>query len=154
MAGRARRPTYVVDANVIVPFVLPEARSAEAARVFDAAQDGRVRLVAPSCWRIECANVVWKHAHRGLMDASDARAAFDLLDALPIASIDAALLMDVALDVALACNVTVYDALYVAAALYVEGPLVTDDAALANQAGNAVPELEVLSPVAFPKAIP
>ena len=154
MAGRARRPTYVVDANVIVPFVLPEARSAEAARVFGAAHQGRVRLVAPSYWRIECANVVWKHVHRGLLAAAAARDAFDVLDALPVASIDTALLMDVALDLALACDITMYDALYVAAALYIEVPLVTNDAALANQARNAVPELNALSPATMTEAIP
>lgn len=146
--------TYVVDANVIVPFVLPEARSAEIRRVFDAAHDGRARLVAPAFWRVECGNVIWKYARRGFMEAGAARDAFDLLDALPIASIDTEILIDTALDVALACGLTVYDSLYVAAALFTEGTLVTADDDLRERASNTVPELTLWSSATIAEANP
>ena len=92
--------------------------------------------------------------HRRLLDAGAARAAFELLDALPIASVDTALLMDVALDVAIACDLTMYDSLYVATALFADAPLVTNDEAIASRARNVVPELEVLSPAAITEANP
>jgi len=143
----ARAATWVVDANVIVPFALPEARSAEVRTVFDAASDGTARLIAPSFWRIECGNVVWKYVHRRLLDAGAARAAFDLLYALPIVSVDTEMLMDVALDVAIACDLTMYDSLYIAAALFADAPLVTMDGALVELVREL--EVEVLPVSAF-----
>lgn len=86
-----------------------------------------LQLIAPDFWVIECANALWKRARLRHIDASHAVAALEQLRVSPVTQLNTEHLTGAALVVALECRMTVYDALYVATAQYVDGTLVTAD---------------------------
>jgi predicted nucleic acid-binding protein len=112
----------VIDASVAAKWVVEEADS-DAAIALNACE----ALHAPSHWQAEAANVVWAKAFRGELSADEVRRRIALLASAPIRETAITDLMHPATDIALACRVTIYDALYVALAEALRLPLVTAD---------------------------
>jgi len=144
-----RPRTCVLDASAALPFVLPEDNSAAVARIFDQVSSGAVRLVAPSFWLLECGNAIWKHVRRGTLQPTDAFAAMRRLERLPVSTLDSELLIESAFDIAIAFDVTTYDALYAAAALFAKAPLITADRKLVVVIGRGRLGVDVLTPDAW-----
>jgi predicted nucleic acid-binding protein len=128
---------YVVDASVALAFVWAEADSAAARRLFLAAEKQWLQLIAPDFALTECANGCWKRVARRWKTAEEAIAAMEIIDALPIARIDASLIQPAALGTALITRTTCYDALYVATAQFADIPLVTADTRLIEALSEA-----------------
>lgn len=128
---------YVVDASVALAFVWDEADSAAARRLFDAAEKRWLQLIAPDFALTECANGCWKRVARRWKTAEEAIAAMAIIDALPIARIDASLIQPAALGTALITRITCYDALYLATAQFADVPLVTADSRLIQALSDA-----------------
>ncbi|MDI3297637.1 MAG: type II toxin-antitoxin system VapC family toxin [Bacillota bacterium] len=122
---------WVVDASVVVPWVIPERGSEAALRIRDGYARGRLELMAPGLIVAEVANAIWKKCRlRGELTDQEARQALDLLEAgLPEIVPDAPLAAQ-ALRLALTYRHPVYDCLYVALALNERCSLVTADEAL------------------------
>ena len=120
-----------LDARVgIRPFVRePLAREASAllARL---EADPPAHLYVPELFLGECANILWKYVRRlGYSAAATHRSMGDLV-ALPLRRISTSELVADALQIALAHEVTAYDACYVALGDRLGLPLVTADEAL------------------------
>lgn len=141
-----RRGTCVLDASAALPFVLPEENSLRVARIFDAVNDNAIRLVAPSFWRLECGNAIWKHVRRGTLHPVHAFAAMRRIERLPVSLLDTDHLIETAFDIAIAFDITTYDALYAATALFVKAPLVTADRKLVSAIGHGRAGVDVLTP--------
>lgn len=101
----------VVDASVAAKWVIEEAHSpkAEILLAFDA-------RYAPDHWRAEAVNVLWAKVFRGDLTPVDAEERMTVLLQAPILDTPIATLMPRAFSIAVACMVTIYDALYLALA--------------------------------------
>ncbi|MCG2767899.1 MAG: type II toxin-antitoxin system VapC family toxin [Anaerolineae bacterium] len=100
--------------------------------------DPPARFYVPDLFFIECTNVLWKYVrHFGYPLESARQDAADLTD-LRLLSIPTRELADEALKVAVAHDITAYDAAYVALSGRLSLPLVTADEALVRRlAGTA-----------------
>jgi predicted nucleic acid-binding protein len=143
------RPTLVVDASVVVKWLLPEDGHAEAVRIQERFQDEEIDLIAPYLVIAEVANVLWKRERRGDLDSRAARRCFqELLRNCPIL-MDSAPVSAAALALALAHNRSVYDCLYLAWALEQRCDLVTADERFLNVVGAAFPCVRFLKTFRF-----
>lgn len=119
----------IVDASVALKWVLQEQDSDRAIALL-----ASEALAAPDLFWAECANVLWVKARRGQIDRGDANAAFAAIDASPVSVIPARSLAAAAQAMAFELDQTVYDCLYLAAALASGGVFVTADEAFAKAA--------------------
>lgn len=119
----------VVDASVALKWVLQEQGSDRAIALL-----ADEMLGAPDLFWVECANVLWVKARRGQIDRADANAALAAIDAAPVSAIPARSLVTAAQTIAFELDQTVYDCLYLAAALAQGAVFVTADEAFAKAA--------------------
>ena len=134
--------TIVVDGSVGVKWFLPSGQepfAEEAAQLLKAYVRSQVNFLVPDIFRAEIANVAWKAARRGELSAANATSAVSSITALRIPSISISELLPQALTIALACERTVYDSLYVVLAVTSNTYLITADERLANSLAARFP---------------
>jgi predicted nucleic acid-binding protein len=119
---------YVVDANVVAKWFVPERLSEEATSLLD---DGN-ELAAPDLIWSELGNVLWKKARTGQLTSGEAAHIIRTLDEFPVTVFPARLVLEGALEVALASGRSVYDSVYVALAVALQCRLMTADERLVN----------------------
>jgi len=119
---------YVVDASVALKWYVPEIHSEDALRVLEPGN----RLHVPDLLHAEAGNILWKKSRRGELSTGEARRIVHALLVAPLTTHASAALLEGALDIATRTDRTVYDAMYVALAVALGGPLVTADHRLAN----------------------
>jgi predicted nucleic acid-binding protein len=120
--------TYVIDANVAVKWYVAEPQADRALRLLASGHD----LHAPDLVHAEAGNVLWKLSRRGVLSPDEALRIARALLATPLRIHASAGLLEGALDIAERTNRTVYDGMYVALAVALDGVLVTADQRLAN----------------------
>lgn len=111
----------IVDANVALKWVLQQPDSDAAARL--ALRDD---LAAPVFMLIEAGHVLTRETRQRRLSAQQASAAFELISAA-VRPIDDALISREAFDLSLDLGASLYDCLYLAAALRENDVLVTAD---------------------------
>ncbi len=126
MSEKRPRP-LVADTSVAVKFYLPEDGHEEAVRLLDAADVGAVELLAPGTILPEGYNAMTQQQRRGLLDADDAREAWEKLLRVPIYTYAIEDLIERAGQIARETTAIVYDALFLALAEEVETVVVTSD---------------------------
>lgn len=117
----------VVDASVVVKWVVAEAGSDDAAALLD----GRP-LLAPELILPECANILWKKAMRGEISPGEADLAADLLARMDVELIGHRHLTSNAVSLAVELGHPAYDCAYLALALDRGVPMVPADGRFAR----------------------
>lgn len=115
---------FVVDASVAIKWFLPEIHSDAALRLL--AQHHT--LQAPDLIFSEFGSVLWKRVRKNQISKNEANASLDGLLTLHLQVQPSQLLIPLALEIACGENRTVYDSLYLAAAMTLQSLLVTADA--------------------------
>jgi predicted nucleic acid-binding protein len=130
----------VVDASVGIKLFVNEDLSEAADRLFARLAAQPVpQFYVPDLFYVECTNILWKYVHRFGYSPENARQDVADLRALALVTISTADLVEPALELALAYDITAYDASYVALAQQLDLPLITADALLARKlAGSGV----------------
>jgi predicted nucleic acid-binding protein len=134
----------VVDASVLVKVFLPEEGSDVATDLIQGTGAPVDLRAAPDLAYLECANIFWKRARRGLLAPDDARAVLRDLLALPLRIWPTEDVAERALELALALDVTAYDAAYLALAERLDVPLITADEALVRKLGGPSERIRLL----------
>jgi predicted nucleic acid-binding protein len=130
---------YVVAANVVTKWFVPETLSEEATRLLDEKHE----LASPDLLWPEIGNVLWKKARAGQLTAPEAAGIVQALEQFPVTFFPSRLVLEGALDIALATGRSVYDSVYVALAVALDCRLVTADERVVNalQGGPLTPHV-------------
>lgn len=131
---------FVVDANVVVKWILPEEHSERAARLL---AEG-LELWAPDLVWSESGNILWKKWRRAEVPEGKVPALLQALQSFPLDIFPSERLMDQAWEVARDFRRSFYDSLYLALAIHQECPLITADRRLYNAVGGASSSLPIL----------
>lgn len=113
----------VVDASVVMKWLLPEVHSGAARRVLAADH----ALLAPDLLWAELGNALWKRVRSGEIAAEDARDLLRDFQRFQVVTTPIMPLIDAALEIATHLDRTVYDSLYLALALARRCQIVTAD---------------------------
>ncbi len=111
----------VVDASVVVKWVVDEPESKEAAELLEE------ELLSPSLWVAEAANALWKLVYRRELTSTQAAQRFAALLIAPVATTPLEADVPKALELSSELRHPVYDCTYLAAALREDALLVTSD---------------------------
>jgi len=124
----------IVDASVAIKLFLVEPLSHRADALFDHLSNSPpARFYVPDLFFAECANILWKYVrHFGYSPDAARQDLSDLLH-LPFRVAPTADLVEDALELAVAHDITIYDAVYVALGQRLSLPLVTADKALVRR---------------------
>jgi predicted nucleic acid-binding protein len=120
----------ILDASLVLPLMIDESGT-QAARAAYLAAD---TLAAPELLYIECANALRTRVKRGLTSQALAEAALDGVLGLPIRLVPSGTVMPKALKLGIELDHAVYDCLYLATALSLNGQVATMDKKFASKA--------------------
>lgn len=113
---------YVVDASVVIKWVVDEPGSEAAIRLIDGPT-----LSAPDLLMSECANILWKKVRRGELTRDEASLAIDLLVRADIELVPTRALAAAAVRLSLDLDHPAYDCMYLALAVDRGDTFVTAD---------------------------
>ena len=131
----------VVDSSIVIKWFVPEPYSTEARRILNEYQTGELSLRAPDLINAEVGNIVWKkHRFEGLA-AEDAQEIIHAFHTLIFVLTSTADLLDVAYQLAVNHQRTVYDALYIALSIQEQCQFVTADEKLVNAVRAGYPNI-------------
>lgn len=134
-----------MDASVAVKWYFRERAAEAATRVLADGNEGMRMLLAPDWIVAELANALCKKVRRDECSGPEAQAILEAFETDAPELLESAPLAPRALELALRLDETVYDCLYIAAAIESEAALVTADARLAHAARGVVAEVELLA---------
>ncbi|MFY9951582.1 MAG: type II toxin-antitoxin system VapC family toxin [Candidatus Sulfotelmatobacter sp.] len=133
---------FVLDASVAVKWVIPsanEALSAQSLRLLRRYVAGEIDFVVPDIFWAEIGNVLWKGARQQRWSRTLAEGAASGMKDRDFLTISTQILLPAALKIALLYDRSVYDAMYVAAAIQFKIEMITADERLANALAASLP---------------
>ena len=134
--------TCVVDANVAAKWLLPAAGEGlldQANRLGAMHAKRELQLLAPDLIEAEIGNVLWNAVRRKRISPLEAENSLRRFAALAIQVVPTSDLLFQALQIAVVCDRSFYDSLYVALAVATKTELITADERLVNVLGSRFP---------------
>jgi predicted nucleic acid-binding protein len=120
---------FVVDASLIVKWFVPELYSDAARSWLDAAHD----YIAPDLVFPEAGNAIWKKVRRGELTREDGRQLVADMSRVGVEAVSMRGLLTDAHAVAVATDITIYDATYLTLAVRLETEVITCDERFARK---------------------
>ena len=117
----------VMDASVLIKFYVPEILSDRAERLLAKVEKKDIDLLAPDLIYPEAGNILWKKQRLKELTRSEVEEITDAILSLPLKIESSQPLLPLALDIAIAYGITIYDAVYVSLAKVYEATLITAD---------------------------
>lgn len=117
----------IIDASVLIKFFVPEVLSSKAEQLLASVEDGSVKLFAPDLIYAEAGNILWKKHRLKELTQSEVGKITDLIISIPMNVEPLKALFPLAVDIAIAYQVTVYDAVYLSMARVYETEMITAD---------------------------
>jgi predicted nucleic acid-binding protein len=117
---------YVIDASVIIEYLVAGQFTAHAKRLFEQNMPTD-RLIIPEFSLLECTNVLWRQVRFQGMSVTQAKALLKHLRKIPLHRVPAKAILNTALRVGLTHQLAIYDSVYIALALRSALPLITLD---------------------------
>jgi predicted nucleic acid-binding protein len=122
----------VMDASVLIKFYVPEVLFDRAERLLAKVEKGDIELSAPDLIYPEVGNILWKKQRLKELTRPEAEEITDAILSLPLKIEASRPILPLAIDIAIACGITVYDAIYVSLAKVYETTMMTADRKLAD----------------------
>ena len=122
----------VIDASVLIKFYVPEILSGRAERLLTDVEKGHIDLSAPDLIYPEAGNILWKKQRLKELTRSEVEEITNAILSLPLKMEASRPLIPLALDIAIAYRITVYDAIYVGLTKVYETTLITADRKLVD----------------------
>jgi predicted nucleic acid-binding protein len=119
---------FVVDASVVIKWLVPEAHSDAARRLLEHDH----RYVAPDLLFAETANAIWKKVRRGELSSEHGQRLVTDVGTVAVETVPCRALAADAYPLATATGRTVYDAMYLALAVRLDTRMITADERLAG----------------------
>ena len=132
----------VVDASVAAKWLLPAAGEGlldQANRLAALHVRRELQLLAPDLIEAELGNVLWKSVRRNRISRTEAGNSLRNFAALAIQVVPTSDLLDQALQIAVDCDRSFYDSLYITLALSTKTELITADERLVNALASRFP---------------
>ncbi|WP_037080949.1 type II toxin-antitoxin system VapC family toxin [Neorhizobium vignae] len=120
--------TFVVDASVVIKWVVQEEGTPEALSLLQANT-----LVAPELILTECANILWKKSRRGELSAAEAHFAARLIEGSVLQLREMLPSFTSSVELAIKLDHPAYDCIYLALALKEDIRFVTADESLVRK---------------------
>lgn len=117
----------IIDASVLIKFFVPEVLSDKAEQLLARVEDGSLTLFSPDLIYAEAGNTLWKKLRLKELTRSEVAKIRDLIISIPLKIEASKSLFPIAVDIAIAYEVTVYDALYLSLAKIYETQMMTAD---------------------------
>ena len=140
----------VMDASVLVKAFVEEPLSDRADRLLAHLTRSGTQIHVPELLYIEVANILWKSVRRSRVSAQDAQAILSAVHTLNLIAHRMTEVTEVALGIALAHQITAYDASYVALAELLGLTLVTADDQLVDALRGSTYKAQSLAVFAIP----
>lgn len=122
----------VMDASVLIKFYVPEILSDRAERLLAQVEKKDLDLLAPDLIHPEVGNILWKKRRLKELTRSEVEEITDAILSLPLKIEASRSLLPLAVDIAIAYGITVYDALYLSLAKVYETTMITSDRRLVD----------------------
>jgi len=122
----------VIDASVLIKFYVPEILLDRAERLLTDVEKGHIELSAPDLIYPEAGNILWKKQRLKELTRSELEEITDTILSLPLKIGGSKSILPLAVDIAIAYGITVYDAIYVGLAKVYETTLITADRKLVD----------------------
>ncbi|MGK6317521.1 type II toxin-antitoxin system VapC family toxin [Neorhizobium sp. DT-125] len=120
--------TFVIDASVIIKWVVQEAGTPEALSLLKGST-----LVAPELILTECANILWKKTRRGELSAAEAHFAARLIESSDLQLREMLPFFKASIELTMKLDHPAYDCIYLALALKENFRFVTADESLVRK---------------------
>ena len=117
----------VIDASVLIKFYVPETLSDRAERLLASVEKKDIVLLAPDLIYPEAGNILWKKQRLKELTRSEVEEIIDAVLSLPLKIEAPRSLLPLAVDIAIAYGITVYDAFYLSLAKVYETTMITAD---------------------------
>jgi len=128
----------VIDASFGIKFVIEEDHSIKVREyLWPVLYNPRSPVYVPDLFFSECANILWKLVHRGIITPDDAAQNCQALLKLMLPVRSGTELMARAIAIGISYNVSAYEASYLALAEQLHLPMLTADNRLAGQMANS-----------------
>ena len=122
----------VIDANVGIKRFIADPLSPNVNQLLAHLNIPQTEIYIPDLFYIEIANIFWKYVRAGMYTPEQVQTDLATLKSFPLKVVPMAELMEEAVNIAVAYEISAYDASYVALAHRVSAPLLTLDKKLVN----------------------